>query len=86
VGRSWYLVCYDVRDARRLRRAHGLLKGYGASVQYSIFRCRLSSREVERLRWELQRELAPEDSLVIIGVCGACEAREIEEESRFAVL
>lgn len=40
-GRSWYLVCYDIRDAKRWRRCFRLLKGYDESLQYSVFRCRL---------------------------------------------
>ena len=59
-GRSWYLVCYDIRDAKRWRCCFKLLKGYGESLQYSVFRCRLTRRQLERLHWELERELAPE--------------------------
>jgi CRISPR-associated protein Cas2 len=92
----WYLVCYDVREPRRLRKAYKLLKGYGRSLQYSIFRCRLNGRQLERLRWELERVLEPEDSLMIAGMCTGCMARIVlrnprvewapEEEPRFLVL
>jgi CRISPR-associated protein Cas2 len=95
-SRLWYLVCYDVREPRRLRKAYQLLKGHGTSLQYSIFRCRLNGRQLERLRWELERVLEPEDSLMIAGMCAACMARLVlrnprvdwapEEESRFRVL
>lgn len=94
--RLWYLVCYDVRDPGRLRRTHKLLKGYGASLQYSIFRCRLSIRQLERLRWELEKELAPEDGVMIAGLCAGCLMRVVlrnprvewatEEVPRFQVI
>jgi len=71
----WYLICYDIRDPVRLRRTHKLLKGYGASLQYSIFRCRLNIRQLERLRWELEKELDSEDAVMIAGLCGGCLAR-----------
>ncbi|MBY0548446.1 MAG: CRISPR-associated endonuclease Cas2 [Candidatus Obscuribacterales bacterium] len=62
--REWYLVCYDIRDAARWRKAYKLIKGYGQRIQYSIFRCRLSKPSVEELRWELTQALADEDSIL----------------------
>jgi len=72
VRRQWHLVAYDVRDEKRLRRVAKVLTGYGARVQYSVFRCFLSSREVERLRWELQRVMKKEDGLLIVSLCPHC--------------
>ena len=43
-NKMWHLVCYDIRDPKRWRRCFKLLKGYGVSLQYSIFRCYLSRR------------------------------------------
>jgi CRISPR-associated protein Cas2 len=91
----WYLICYDIRDPKRWRRCFKLLKGYGGSLQYSIFRCRLTKRQLERLRWELETELEAEDSLLIIGLCDGCSERVvarntkedwIEEQPRFRVV
>jgi CRISPR-associated protein Cas2 len=78
----WYLVCYDIRDPKRLRRCFKLLKGYGSSLQYSIFRCHLSRRQLERMRWEIEQELAPEDSLMIAGLCSGCASRMIARNTR----
>ncbi len=83
-ARTWYLVCYDVRDDTRLRRTARLLEGYGERLQYSIFRCRLTLREEERLRWELTRMLAKEDAWLIIPICDACVARLRHRDSRSA--
>jgi CRISPR-associated protein Cas2 len=71
----WYLVCYDIRDPKRWRKAFKLLKGYGEGVQLSIFRCRLNQRERERLRWELEQILTAEDSLMLVGLCPRCVER-----------
>jgi CRISPR-associated protein Cas2 len=73
--RHEYLVCYDIRCPKRWRRAYKLLKGYGASVQLSIVRCRLSVRDREKLRWELSRILKPEDEILLVGLCGRCSER-----------
>ncbi len=64
--RHWYLFAYDIRDHRRWRQAYKLLRGTGDHLQYSVFRCYLSATQMESLRWELERELAEEDDLMII--------------------
>lgn len=70
-----YLICYDIRNQKRWRKAYKLLKGYGESIQFSIFRCRLSQRDREQLRWKLEEVLAQEDSLLIAGLCNRCVER-----------
>ena len=73
--KRWYLIAYDVRDPKRLRETAKLLEGYGKRLQYSLFRCRLTSRELERLRWELSRRLDDADGLLIVGLCPRCAGR-----------
>jgi CRISPR-associated protein Cas2 len=70
---KWWLVCYDVRDDKRLRRAAKHLEGYGERVQYSVFRCWLTAREAERLRWELTQLLEAEDDALMIPLCPRCQ-------------
>lgn len=72
---QWYLVAYDIREPARLRRVAKHLKGFGERVQYSIFRCHLRKRELERLRWELLKLIAADDDLLIIGLCSSCVSR-----------
>ena len=43
--RTRYLVAYDISDPVRLRRVHKKVKGYGDSMQYSVFVCDLTSAE-----------------------------------------
>ncbi|KAF1083925.1 CRISPR-associated endoribonuclease Cas2 [Sporotomaculum syntrophicum] len=74
-NKLWHLVAYDIRDPNRLRRVAKHLKGYGERIQFSVFRCRLSNREVERLRWELSKYMTSEDDLIIIGLCSSCVSR-----------
>lgn len=74
-GKIWYLVAYDVRDPRRLKKVAKHLKGYGVRIQFSIFRCRMNDRERERLGWELKRLMEPEDRLLVIGLCDRCSDR-----------
>jgi len=74
-SKNFYLVCYDIRDAKRWRKAYKLLQGYGERLQYSIFRCPLTMRNGERLRWQLAQILKDEDSLLIVGLCNRCVER-----------
>jgi CRISPR-associated protein Cas2 len=73
--RGWYLVAYDIRDDRRLRRVAKLLEGRGERLQYSLFRCRLSPRDIERLRLDLTRLTSPVDSWLVIPLCSGCIER-----------
>lgn len=68
----WWLICYDVRDERRLRRCAKLLEGYGERIQFSVFRCWLNRRSLEKLRWELTELLSPDDDFLMVPLCSNC--------------
>lgn len=76
--RRCYLVCYDVRDAKRLRHIHRLMKAYGEPWQFSVFYCTLKA--IDRVRLEnAAREILnlKEDQLLIVDMGGNEEsARE----------
>lgn len=69
---KWYLICYDIRDEKRLRKAAKHLEGYGERVQYSIFRCWLGYTQMQQLRCELTQKLTEEDDVLIIPLCSRC--------------
>ncbi len=48
--RRCFLVSYDVRDPKRLRKVHRLMKAYGEPWQFSVFYCVL--RDIDRVRME----------------------------------
>lgn len=73
--RAWHLITYDIRDDARLRRVAKLMEGHGERLQYSVFRCRLSATELERLRWELTRTVAAEDAILILPLCERCAGK-----------
>lgn len=69
--RRCYLVCYDIRDDKRLRKVHKLMKAYGEPWQYSVFYCTLKA--IDRVRLEnAMRELLnlKEDQLLIVDLGG----------------
>ena len=75
--KQWYVICYDITDAARWRKVHKRLHGYGRRLQYSIFRCRLTKLEMEKLRWELEKDLTTEDKLLILNICDKCEQKTL---------
>lgn len=49
-----YLVTYDIRDPKRLRAVHRKMKGFGDPVQYSVFRCTLSKKNLQYMLLHLE--------------------------------
>ena len=74
-GKAYYIMSYDIRDPKRLRRVAKKMEGNGERIQYSTFRCHLTARELERLRWELVKVMEAEDDLLVIPLCNSCVAR-----------
>ncbi len=80
MSRHRYLVCYDVREEKRLRRVHRTMLGYGDPLQYSVFLCDLSG--VERVLMETSlRDVVNlrEDSVLIVdlGPTGGLSGKRI---------
>lgn len=75
-----YLVAYDVRDDRRLRRVYRTMRGYGRPAQYSVFLCVLSDTQREMMISDLLSEIEPQRDrimLVHLGPAGDAAYRRI---------
>ncbi|MEW5740757.1 MAG: CRISPR-associated endonuclease Cas2 [Myxococcota bacterium] len=67
--RQRFLVTYDIRDPRRLRRVFKVLKGFGSHLQLSVFSCDLTELSLVLLKTELLKEIhGTEDAVLIIDV------------------
>lgn len=51
--RNVYLVTYDIRHARRLRKVFKAMTGFGRHLQYSVFRCELTPANKARMTTKL---------------------------------
>jgi CRISPR-associated protein Cas2 len=72
--RNVFLVSYDVADAKRLRKTYKKMCGFGAPMQYSVFRCELSPVEKQMLKealWEILNWERDRVMLVDLGPIGA---------------
>jgi len=65
--RRRFLIAYDVRDQKRLRRVCKVTEKYGDRLQYSVFVCDLSPTELVHAKADMERTmLMTEDSVVIV--------------------
>ncbi len=74
-GQRRYLVTYDVTDAKRLRRIHKRLLGFGDPLQYSVFQCDLTDIDRIRLGEALARVIHHGEDRVLIVDLGAASGR-----------
>lgn len=81
--RRCYLVCYDIRDPKRLRRVHRVLKGYGEAWQLSVFFCVLKEIDRVRLQSDLEAQMnLKEDQAMLVDL----GADEVEARKAAAVI
>jgi CRISPR-associated protein Cas2 len=64
--RRCYLVCYDIRNPKRLRHVHKVLKGYGEAWQYSVFFCVLKDIDRVRLQTSLEEQINHQEDQALI--------------------
>lgn len=76
--RMW-LVCYDIRNAKRLRRVAKTMERYGVRVQKSVFECWLEDQRLAELREAVGKIMDDkEDGLRLYYLCEVC--REQSEQ------
>lgn len=74
--RTRYLLAYDIRDPRRLRRVHKVATAFGTALQYSVFVCDLTVGELCDLRGALR-------DVMHFGEDSAVESQGVVYELRF---
>ncbi len=69
----FWIACYDVRDARRLRRVARVMERFGVRVQKSVFECWVTEASLEQMREAVTAEMKEgEDSLRLYTACATC--------------
>lgn len=53
-ARRSFIVTYDIRDDKRLRKVFKICKGYGQHLQYSVFECDLTEMEKAEMEARLR--------------------------------
>lgn len=49
-----YLVCYDIREPKRLSRMLRFMKGRGIHLQYSVFHCSLTWPDLLKMKEKIE--------------------------------
>lgn len=76
--RTRYLLAYDIREKRRLRRVHQVAKAWGYPLQYSLFVCDLTGSELLMLKNDLAEEANQAVDSVSIFDLGPADGRGIK--------
>lgn len=66
--RHW-LIIYDIRNPRRLRKVAKTLEGYALRVQKSVFEMEAPEKKVKEVREKLKKLILKEDYVVYFKVC-----------------
>ena len=73
--RTTYLVCYDIANAKRLRKVFKTCGNFGDHLQFSIFECELSPAEKVELEAALAALIKHDEDQVIFVTLGPAEGR-----------
>lgn len=72
----FYVVSYDIPNDRRRAKTAKILEDFGERVQYSVFFCRLRTKDFQRLQQRLKKvHLAEEDDVRFFTLCESCQRR-----------
>jgi CRISPR-associated protein Cas2 len=58
-GVHWYLICYDIRNVRRLSRTHRYLRRQALMLQESVYLYSGDTKAAALLRAELKKRINP---------------------------
>lgn len=72
------VVAYDIADPKRLRRVFKVMKGFGAPLQFSVFRCALTPANRVRMMERLSDEIHHREDQVVIVDLGSEGGREAD--------
>lgn len=72
-----YIISYDIAEDKRRGKIAKVLEGYGKRIQYSVFECHLSLRDMKVLYaklCDLTQDMG-EGSILFYHICSSCEKR-----------
>ncbi|BBO87225.1 hypothetical protein DSCOOX_04050 [Desulfosarcina ovata subsp. ovata] len=53
-GKKWYLIAYDIRNEKRLRRLHYYLKKRAVALQKSVFLLRANTAQLKEVEGQIK--------------------------------
>jgi CRISPR-associated protein Cas2 len=64
-----YLIIYDIKDYKRLRKVAKLMESYAVRVQKSVFEMEANINVLTKLRKRVRKVIAELDSVVYFDIC-----------------
>lgn len=78
--KSLWIISYDIADSKRLRKVAKFLEGYGIRIQKSVFRLKVTDRDIQKVKWEISKKIMDEDSVFYFRFCNNC-AKHVHKEN-----
>lgn len=63
--RHHYIVAYDISEPTRLRKVHKVCCAFGFPIQYSLFGCQLTEKQLASLKAKLSQVIREKEEQVI---------------------
>ena len=72
-----YIVSYDISADKKRTKASKLLEDFGVRIQYSVFECELTKKELKELKAKLSEIINEKiDSVLFILQCENCKNKK----------
>ena len=74
--KQFVVVVYDISVDRRRTKLHNALLDFGTPVQYSVFECWLTPKDLKRMQARVNKIIRPrKDKVRYYFLCAACAGR-----------
>lgn len=73
-----YIITYDIASNKIRKKIAEILSEYGIRIQYSVFECKLTNRENDELKKELEElDISKNDSVILFPICKNCYEKKV---------
>lgn len=94
MANTFYILSYDIRDPKRLRKIAKIMTGYGTRVQKSVFEALLTQDLLQKVIQKCQGIINSEqDTIRIYNLCMECREKvqilgngKVLEEIEFVII
>ncbi len=72
-----YVISYDIEKDKVRNKIAKTLENYGKRVQYSVFECRITQKQYDKLYSELAKLMRDEEegNIRFYNICANCDAK-----------
>lgn len=71
--KNYIVVAYDIADDKRRTKICNILLEYGSRVNYSVFECFITLKEISALKTKIQQEMKKKEDVVLFyQLCREC--------------